>query len=277
MNRIGAVILTLVLSVLSNQDSYAQQATPLALKLSISDELRRRYGLDPQECGEFEKSVSEKIASKIAERYWHRFCWQLVAADKNDPALDGEVRIELDRNRRRDNWNMVVGVTRANPPRVQHTFEPVEVLESGELLRNRGPRKDELPDRLAEWLRQHFLSEDKVTQLHTKLKLIPVGEGVPSAPRSSVAPGPHGAVLLPWKDYSQFRWSKFRFECMGQNGFERWLATASGGSIMLGSSEVIDVVHDQALPAQVAPRGEVYLVDFVEKTGPDTGELLMPH
>ena len=270
MSRAGIVIVA-VIACFSQRELSAQQPTPLAFKLSISDDLRRRYGLDPQECGEFEKSVSEKIVSEITDRYWYRFCWELRAADKNDSAPDGEIRIELDRNKRRDNWVMVVTVSRANAPKVQHPFDSVEVLESGELLRNRGPKKDELPLRLSEWLREHYLCDDKVDRLHAKLRGIPVGEGVPSANPGTVAPKPHGAVLLPWKAYSQFRLSKFRFECMGQNGFERWLATASGGSIKLENSEFIDVVHDQPPPTQVSPRGAVYLEKFVEET-----ELLIP-
>ena len=278
MYRTGIAIVA-VFVFFSHRDLSAQQATPLALKFSISDDLRRRYGLDPQECRVFEKSVSEKIVSTIADRYWYRFCWQLRAADKIDPARDGEIRIELDRNRQRDNWVMVVTVARDNAPRVQHSFEPVEVLESGELLKTHGPTKEKLPDDLGEWLRQHYFSDDKVFQLHAKLRAIPVGEGVPSTNQVAVAPKPHGAVLIPWKDYSQFRWSKFRFECRGENGFEHWLSTASGGPIVQGNSEVIDVVHDQALPRQVSSRGAVFLVEFVEESGAgqvrSASELLM--
>jgi hypothetical protein len=275
MYRAGIAIFAVFL-FFSDGDLFAQQPTPLTLKLSISDDLRRRYGLDPQECASFEKSVSEKIVGTIADRYWYRFCWQLRAAVKDDPAPDGEIRIELDRNKRRDNWVMVVTVSRENSPRVQHSFAPVEVLESGELLRTHGPTKEKLAGDLGEWLRQNYFSDDKVPQLHARLRLIPVGKGVPS---TAMTPKPHGAVLIPWEKYNQFRWSRFRFECNGQNGLEHWLSTASGGPMKLGDSEVIDVVHDQVPPGQVEPSGAVFLVEFVEESLPTTdsnrSELMM--
>lgn len=266
MFRMTIVVGAIVSGILSGEQAWSQQATPLALKVSISDVLRRRYFLATGEISEFELKLSKDIAAGIKDRYWHRFCWQLLPTDKDKATPDGEIRIELDRNRHIDNWNLVLKVSRTNVPNVQHTFEPIEVLDPGELVQNHGPSRDELPNRLIEVLGRHFFGDGNVDYIHAKLRGIPIGEGLPSTSRgqaTTAGEATHGAVLLPWKEYNQFRRSRFRFESQLPNGFLQWFATASGGSWMIGNNEVIDVICLQ-LPMQAPARGSVYLVEFVE-------------
>jgi hypothetical protein len=216
------------------------------------------------ECSHFELRIAKQLCDEIRNRYWQRYCWQLIAVDKSASTPDGEMLIELSNSLNNDNWTIQGTVARTSYPQHRFSFS-LSLFDTNDdrayFNAHSGCPQNQLGARLVECLRKQFFSDDAGPRLENQLKPIPVGQGIVISSNPPLAAG-KGVVLLSWKNYVQFRHALFRFEVETQRGqLCDWLAKV-WGRLRWGGLEVIGVQYQGPVPATVKDRGLVFLEKF---------------
>jgi hypothetical protein len=256
-------LMILVLVAATPDLARAQLATSIALKVMIKDPIREaRYGMTQIECSHFEVSLANSICQELHRRYWQWYCWELLPIDKAAITPDGDILIELFATPNTDNWHVRITGTRMAKPGHQFNFGPFPLFDPKTEItyfnNHSGCSQKELPDRLLECLRKQFFSNDAGSRLIDQLKPIPVGRGIVSSNNPPIPIG-HGAVLLSWERYEQFRHAVFRFEAETQAGdLWQWRAKALR-RLPWNNDEVFDVQYQEPLAPMLKERGLVFL------------------